>query len=81
MAVFCEKYFYPEESFPQCDYMITKRGVCKKGDYCTYQLNLSKERLAVLNNLRIVKLQNAEILKQNKQILDELALQQLQKLK
>jgi hypothetical protein len=44
-------------------------------------LYLDNEQFAVLDSFRVVKAQNLEILKQNKQIIEKLALQQLQKLK
>ena len=78
---FCERFFYPEVKYPKCDDMIPASGRCIRDWRCPYQLNLNNEEHAILDNLRIVKLQNAEILKQNTQILNELALQQLQKLK
>ncbi|MBR4860152.1 MAG: hypothetical protein IKV10_02510 [Alphaproteobacteria bacterium] len=37
-------------------------GECINGPLCRYQMNLTPENYAILDNLRIVKQQNAEIL-------------------
>ena len=81
---YCNKYFYPEiyKSY-NCEH--DKQRVCPcecpSVGGCSHKLYLSNEQFAILNSLRIVKRQNLEILKQNKQIMEELALQQLQKYK
>ena len=78
---FCERFFYPEVPYPKCDHMIPASGRCTRDWMCPNMLHLGNEEHAILDNLRIVKEQNAKILEQNKNIIDELALQQLYKLK
>ena len=69
---FCERFFYPEVKYPKCDNMIPASGRCTRDWRCPYQLNLNNEEHAILDNLRIVKAQNATILEQNEKILFEL---------
>lgn len=81
---YCEKYFYPEiYASYKCDHMSTHRcpRECYVPGWCSYKLDLNSEQFAILNSLRVVKEQNLKILKQNKKIIEELALQQLRKLK
>ncbi|MBQ3039304.1 MAG: hypothetical protein IJD41_01955 [Alphaproteobacteria bacterium] len=60
---FCERFFYPEVPYSKCDNMIPASGRCTMGlTGCAYHLNLNNEEYAILNNLRIVKMQNAQIL-------------------
>ena len=69
---FCERFFYPEVKYPKCDNMIPASGRCTRDWRCPYQLNLNNEEHAILDNMRIVKAQNATILEQNEKILFEL---------
>ena len=78
---FCERFFYAEVPYPKCDHMSPASGRCTRDWMCPYMMHLGKEEHAILDNLRIVKEQNLKILEQNKNIIEELALQQLQKLK
>lgn len=66
MAKFCEQFFYPENHPGGDIYCLfeTKQGGCEYKNHCVYQLNLNKEEHAILDNLRIVKEQNAAILTQ-----------------
>lgn len=61
MFPYCKKYFYPEK-YDVCKYMNDDGGECINGPLCRYQMNLTPENYAILDNLRIVKQQNAEIL-------------------
>ncbi len=60
---FCERFFYPEKLKEKCSSM-SANGSCKHSqhDFCIDRLYLSTEEYAILDNLRIVKAQNAEIL-------------------
>lgn len=81
---YCEKYFYPEK---YASYKCEQNGrwvcprECNESDYCPRKLHLDNKEYAMLDSLRAVKEQNLKILEQNKKIIEELALQQLQKLK
>lgn len=81
---YCEKYFYPEKyntyKCEQNGQRVCPRE-CYASNWCVRKLHLDNEQFAILDSLRAVKAQNLEILKQNKQIIEELALQQLQKYK
>ena len=61
MFPYCKKYFYPEK-YDACKHMNDDGGECINGPLCRYQMNLSPEAFAILDNLRILKQQNAEIL-------------------
>ena len=61
---YCKRFFFPEISYPECENMIPAKGRCTKGWKCPYELNLNNEEHAILDNLRIIKQQNAEILRQ-----------------
>ena len=61
-AKYCQIFFYPEVKHSKCSHMLLVSGRCNANQTCQYQLNLSKEGFAMLNSLRIVKKQNAEIL-------------------
>ena len=63
---FCQRFYYPEINYPGCDKMIQASGRCTRDYICPYQLNLNNEELTILENLRIIKMQNAEILRQLK---------------
>ncbi|MBO5947045.1 MAG: hypothetical protein J6Q44_02775 [Alphaproteobacteria bacterium] len=81
---YCEKYFYPEK---YNTYKCEQNGQrvcpceCHAANWCSRKLSLDNKEFAMLDSLRAVKEQNLKILEQNKKIIEELALQQLQKLK
>ena len=61
---YCQKFFYPEvySGYSCCADMIESNGRCKRNTICTRKLNLTLEEYVTLDNLRIVKAQNAKIL-------------------
>ena len=61
-AKYCLDFFYPEVKRSKCGQMLSLSGRCNANQMCQYQLNLDKEGFAILDSLRIVKKQNAEIL-------------------
>lgn len=61
-AKYCLYFFYPEAKHSKCEQMLSVSGRCNAKQICQYQLNLNKEGFAILDSLRIVKKQNAEIL-------------------
>lgn len=65
MAKYCEKYFFPERC-TSCPYnkLSNFDGSCGYENFCIFQLDANKTEHAILDNLRIVKQQNAEILRQ-----------------
>ena len=65
MAKFCKLYFYPE-AHPSINCgAIGVAGKCNSCiATCLHQLNLTPEQYAVLDNFRIIKQQNTEILYQ-----------------
>ena len=81
---YCEKHFYPEKyntyKCEQNGQLICPRE-CYVSNYCPRKLYLDNKEFAMLDSLRAVKEQNLKILEQNKKIIEELALQQLQKFK
>ena len=60
----CMKYYYPERYQESCKHMVTSNGDCRvlTPGYCVFQMNTTQAEHAILDNLRIVKEQNAEIL-------------------
>ena len=62
---YCKKYFYPE-AHPSINCgAIGVAGKCNASiATCTFQLNLTPEQYAVLDNFRIIKQQNLQILSQ-----------------
>lgn len=62
---YCKKFFYPE-AYPSINCgAIGVAGKCNASiATCTFQLKLTPEQYAVLDNFRIIKAQNAEILYQ-----------------
>ncbi len=81
---YCEKYFYPEKyASYKCEQNVQRvcPRECYDSNYCPRKLYLDNKEFAMLDSLRAVKEQNLKILEQNKKIIEELALQQLQKLK
>ena len=65
MSYYCEKFFYPEKYKLECSYekLNPQNGRCKAGSYtCCHQLYIGPETYVILDNLRIIKAQNAEIL-------------------
>ena len=81
---YCEKYFYPEKyASYKCEQNVQRvcPRECYASNYCPRKLYLDNKEFAMLDSLRVVKEQNLKILEQNKKIIEELALQQLQKLK
>ena len=82
---YCGMYFYPEKygSLYKCSRNERSNWPCecRFSDYCYHKLHLDNEQFAMLDSLRAVKEQNLKILEQNKKIIEELALQQLQKFK
>lgn len=66
MAVkYCETFFYPEKNLDKCpDMLSTGLCNCKTKLFCRQHLHLNNEEYAILDNLRIVKAQNAEILRE-----------------
>lgn len=81
---YCERYFYPEK-YNTYKCVLDGQRVCPRecyaSSYCSLKLRLDNKDFAMLDSLRAVKEQNLKILEQNKKIIEELALQQLQKLK
>ena len=81
---YCKKYFYPEKydryKCEQNELRVCPRECCFSS-WCSHKLYLNNEQFAVMDSLRAVKEQNLKILEQNKKIIEELALQQLQKFK
>ena len=59
---YCEHYFYPENYRNICRDLLTVNGKCNCFGTCSRQLHLNKEEYAILDNLRIVKMQNEQIL-------------------
>lgn len=59
---YCEHYFYPENHRNICRDLLTVNGKCNCFGTCPRQLHLNKEEHAILDNLRIVKMQNEQIL-------------------
>ena len=57
---YCTEFFYPEFGC-DCPYLCAK-GQCKKEATCIRQVYLTEKEYVILDNLRIVKLQNAKIL-------------------
>jgi len=81
---YCEKYFYPEKyNTYKCeqDEQRVCPCECHASYWCSRKLSLENKEFLMLDSLRAVKAQNLKILEQNKKIIEELALQQLQKLK
>ncbi len=64
MDNYCMKFFYAEKhSDPYgCPSLMRYSGVCKKTDKCPYKMELTLAEWAILDNLRIVKQQNQELL-------------------
>lgn len=61
--MYCKKFFYPEKHQDMCELMRLSTGICNiPNTRCQYQLHLNAEEHAILDNLRIIKQQNAEIL-------------------
>ena len=59
---YCEHYFYPENYKNICRDLLTVNGKCNCFGTCPRQLHLNKEEYAIVDNLRIVKMQNEQIL-------------------
>ncbi len=60
---YCELFFYPEIDFGcTCVDFLQTNGKCTRNAMCSRKLNLTHEEYAILDNLRIVKAQNAKIL-------------------
>lgn len=81
---YCEKYFYPEKyNTYKCEQNEQRVCPCEcyAPNWCSHKLSLDNKEFVMLDSLRAVKAQNLKILEQNKQIIEEWALQQLQKLK
>lgn len=65
MAKYCKKYFFPERRTSCPHNKLSKfDGRCGYENYCIFQLDANKTEHAILDNLRIIKQQNAEILRQ-----------------
>ncbi len=64
MAKYCKKFFYPEQYGLVCAFnkLDPQFGNCSNQQHCVFQLKLEPESYAILNNLRIIKEQNAKIL-------------------
>ena len=64
MSKYCEKFFYPEKYKLECSdgQLDHQFGDCSNQQYCMFQLKLEPESYAILNNLRIIKEQNNELL-------------------
>lgn len=62
---YCKKFFYPE-AYPSINCgAIGVAGKCNASiATCTFQLKLTPEQYAVLDNFRIIKQQNLQILNQ-----------------
>ena len=59
---YCKEFFYPENDYGcQCP-DFRSNGLCKRESLCSRKLNLTREEYTILDNLRIVKGQNAKIL-------------------
>ena len=59
---YCKEFFYPENDYGcQCP-DLRANGLCKRESLCSRKLNLTSEEYTILDNLRIVKEQNAKIL-------------------
>lgn len=60
---YCKQFFYPE-AYPSINCgAIGVAGKCNCGiATCTYQIKLTPEQYAVMDNFRIIKKQNEEIL-------------------
>ena len=59
---YCKEFFYPENDYGcQCP-DFSSNGLCKRESLCSRKLNLTREEYTILDNLRIVKGQNAKIL-------------------
>ena len=59
---YCKEFFYPENDYGcQCPDFLSN-GLCKRESLCSRKLNLTREEYTILDNLRIVKGQNAKIL-------------------
>ena len=67
MSNYCKKFFYPEKYKLECrdGKLNPQNGHCRAGaNKCCYQLYIGPETYVILDNLRIIKAQNAEILYQ-----------------
>lgn len=59
---YCKEFFYPENNYGcQCP-DLRANGFCKRESSCSRKLKLTREEYTILDNLRIVKGQNAKIL-------------------
>lgn len=59
---YCKEIFYPEIDYGCKCPDFRANGLCKRESACSRKLKLTQEEYAILNNLRIVKAQNAKIL-------------------
>jgi len=65
MSNYCEKFFYPEKYKLECSYgkLNPQDGQCRAASHtCCHQLYIGPETYVILDNLRIIKEQNAKIL-------------------
>ena len=65
MSNYCEKFFYPEKYKLECSdgNLNPQDGQCRAASHtCCHQLYIGPETYVILDNLRIIKAQNAEIL-------------------
>ncbi len=59
---YCKQYFYPEERYNlKCEHYQSGNGICHRNSLCAFQLNLTPEQHMILDNLRIIKVQDAQI--------------------